>query len=105
VTTLPDAAACIHACQEGCGRPYDAIFIQVVDGSTLFYCIPCLHSFLVSLTRAMVEGDDPQVREVVAGADLSDVAVVTADAGSHESTFTYTDGITEDFFVDGDDGE
>lgn len=74
------AAACVHACQEGCGRQYDIIVVLVVDGSTLMHCIPCHQAFIVSMTRAMVEADDPQVKEVVSGADFTDVMVVDANA-------------------------
>lgn len=74
------AAACVHACQEGCGRPYDIMVVLVVDGSTLMHCIPCHQAFIVNMTRAMIEADDPQVQEVVANADLTGVMIVDPDA-------------------------
>lgn len=67
---------CIHACSMGCGRKYDAILVQVVDGSTLFLCMPDLMALAANIMKSMVEADDPAVREVVAGADFTDIAYV-----------------------------
>lgn len=72
-----EAAACLHACQDGCGRTYDVVIIQVVDGSTSFYCIPCFMGFAHQVMQAMVEPHNPQVEEVIAGSDFSDISVVT----------------------------
>lgn len=69
--------ACIHACSFGCGRKYDVIVTQVVDGSTLFLCMPDLVSFVRNVAQSMVEPDSPEIQEVVQNADLADVVVVT----------------------------
>lgn len=71
-----EAAACVHACQEGCGRPYDVITILIVDGSTLFHCLPCSQQFAYQLMRAMVEPDSADVQEVVDGASFEGIAMV-----------------------------
>lgn len=97
MTTLPHASACLHACQDGCGRTYDAIIVLVVDGSTLFYCIPCLQAFLVNMTKAMIEPDDPQVQEVMAGASFDNVAYVDPDAPGY-TVRGHSDPTPEDEF-------
>lgn len=71
------AVVCTHACQNACGRMYDGIWISAIDGSTLFYCVPCWGAFLVQLQTAMLNPDDVQVQEVIAGTDLSGVVVAT----------------------------
>lgn len=83
MTTIPDAKACFHACQAGCGRTYDLIIVMVIDGSTLFYCIPCSVAFLHQTVTAMVEPDDPAIQEVMAGTDISEVAYVSEDASDY----------------------
>lgn len=71
---------CIHACSYGCGRKYDAILIQVVDGSTLFLCMPDLLALSHQLAMAMVEPELPEIQEVMANADFTDVAYVDPNA-------------------------
>lgn len=68
---------CIHACSWGCGRKYDIILTQIVDASTLMLCIPCMLSFSRNVAQAMVEADSGEVREVLAGANLDGVMLVT----------------------------
>lgn len=97
MTEQQDAAACIHACQDGCGRTYDVIIVQAIDGSTLFYCIPCLQQFVYQMTRAMLEPNDPQVQEVVEGADLSGVMLVDPDATGY-TVRGFSDPVAEDDF-------
>lgn len=75
------AAACLHACSYNCGRQYDVIVTQVVDGSTMFLCIPCFMSFAHNVMQAMVDPNNPGVMEAVTSADLTDVAYVTAKEG------------------------
>ena len=100
MTTTQDAAACIHACQMACGRQYDVVIVQAVDGSCMFYCIPCFQQFAYQMMRAMVEPADAQIQEVVAGADLSDVVAVSADAPGYSiSAPSYGPG-PDDFDMD-----
>lgn len=98
-----NAAACIHACQEGCGRPIDVAIIQIVDASTLMYCIPCFQQFAYQMMRAMVEAESPDIQEVVSNADFTDVAYVDPDAtGFHISGETPAQA-EDEFTFDGSD--
>lgn len=102
---LPDAAACLHACQAECGRTYDVIVTQPVDGSTLFYCIPCFMAFAHQMMQAMIEADNPAVQEVAAANAVTDVAYVAADAPQYGAR-GFSDPIADDGFdFDGDDSE
>ncbi len=103
MTELSDAAACIHACQEGCGRPYDLVVVLAIDSSVLMHCIPCHQAFMVSMTKAMVEENDPQVMEVVANADLTGVMHVDPDAPDYSLTGKALLDADDDFVFDGVD--
>jgi hypothetical protein len=102
---LPDAKPCLHACQTECGRTYDVIIIQPVDGSTLFYCMPCMLNFAHQLMQSMVEPDNPEIQAVVAANPISDVAYVTADSPQYKVR-GFSDPVDDDFFdSDGGDSE
>lgn len=83
MSTQPGAVACIHACAMACGRTYDVILTQVVDGSTMFLCMPDFISFAANVAKAMTEPDDPQVKEIVANTSLEDVVLVTDDSAGY----------------------
>lgn len=85
----------------GCGRKYDTITIQVVDGSTIFLCMPCGVSFWANIAKAMVEPDDPQVKEIVANTSLEDVVLVTDDSAGYGIRKTPDPVADNDFEFDG----
>lgn len=105
MTTETLAAACLHSCQEGCGRTYDIVIIQVVDGSTNMMCIPCFMSFAHRIMTAMVEPENPAVAEVVEGADFSDVTYVDPNAVGYGIRGFSDPPAEDDFEFDGVDGE
>lgn len=94
--------ACIHACAWGCGRKYDVIIVQIIDGSTLMLCIPCMTSFSVNVMKAMVEPESPEVQEVLGSTDLTGVMLVT-ESGSDAPTRGFSDPAPADdeFSFDG----
>lgn len=92
-----EVRACIHACQNGCGRPYDSIIVQAIDGATLFYCQVCMLQFAYAMVKAMTEPDDPQVMEVMANASYEGTQFVTADAVA-AIVRNYSDPTPEDEF-------
>ena len=98
-----DVAACIHACQEGCGRPIDILLVQIVDSSTLMYCIPCFQQFAYQMMRAMVEPESADIQEVVSSADFTDVAYVDPDASGYRVAKTVTVPPDYEFEFDGTD--
>lgn len=77
MTGVADGVACTHACSMACGRTYDVMVIQVVDASTLFLCMPCGVNFWAGVAKAMVEPEDPEIKEIVGNATLDDVVLVT----------------------------
>lgn len=94
--------ACIHACAWGCGRKYDIICTQVIDASTLMLCIPCFLSFARNVAQAMVDEYDPAVREVMAGADMTGVMLVTeSDTPGTVPGFSDPDPADDEFAFDG----
>lgn len=97
MTEQPTGVACTHTCAFGCGRVYDVIVVQVVDNSTLMLCMPDFVSFAANVAKSMVEPDDPQVMEVTANADLTDV-MLTTDAGSGYGVVGHSDPMPEDEF-------
>lgn len=99
----PTGVACAHACGFGCGRPYDVIVTQVVDNSTLMLCMPDFVSFAANVAKSMVEPDDPQVMEVTANADLTDVMLVMDEHPGY-GVVGHSDPMPEDEFdFDGTD--
>jgi hypothetical protein len=92
-----EAVACTHACAFGCGRNYDVIVVQVADNSTLMLCMPDFVSFAANVAKAMVEPDDKAVREVTAGADLSNVMHATETETGY-GIRGYSDPAPEDEF-------
>lgn len=99
VGEVESGEACIHACTWGCGRKYDVVFTQVIDASTLMLCMPCFMSFATNVMRAMVDGTSPEVLDVVAGANLSDVMVVTESYEPGIKPGTYDTPTADDEFV------
>lgn len=102
-TEIVEGAACLHACQEGCGRPYDIITIQVIDGSTSFFCIPCFMGFAHQVMKAMVEPDDSQVSEVVGNADFGDISFVDPEALGYVLHPAAPEPAEDEFVFDGSD--
>jgi hypothetical protein len=99
--TIPtEGLACIHACAYGCGRQYDVIVTQVVDGSVMMLCLPDFVSFAANVARAMTEPEDAQVKEVVASTNLTDVMLVTAAAEAKFSRGHSDPSPDDDFDVD-----
>lgn len=92
-----EIAACIHACSMGCGRKYDMIVVQVIDGSTLMLCIPCFTSFAVNIMKAMLEKESPEVLEALQLTDLSNVMLVNADVPEYILP-DFSDSLPEDEF-------
>lgn len=92
---------CTHACSYGCGRKYDAIFVQVIDGSVLFLCIPCLLSLAHQMAQAMVEPQLPEVQEVMANADFTDVAYVDPSATQYNIAIPPPAPAEDEFTFDG----
>lgn len=90
---------CIHACAWGCGRKYDIVLVQVVDSSTLMLCIPCMLSFSRNVMEAMVEANSDGVKEVVAGADMTDVMLVRSTASNPGMRGFSDPDATDDFFT------
>lgn len=95
------AEPCTHACSYGCGRKYDAILIQVVDGSTLFLCMPDLLSLAHQMAKAMVEPEAPEVREVMANADFTDIAYVDPNAPQYKVSMPPPAPAADEFTFDG----
>lgn len=94
--------ACIHACSWGCGRKYDIMVTQIIDLSSLALCIPCFLSFAHNVMQAMVEADNPAVREVTAGADLTGVMLVTeSDPPGNRRGFSDPEPADDEFTFDG----
>lgn len=83
MTELTTVEACTHACSFACGRKYDVVFVQVVDSSTLFLCIPCLVNFVHGIAKAMTEPDAPEVQEVISGVSLEDTVLVTDNSAGY----------------------
>lgn len=100
---IEEVVACFHACQEGCGRKYDLIIVQVVDGSTLFYCIPCFTSFSTQVVKSMMEPEDPAVREVIGRSDFSDITVVTVDGVEYNANPVLPPAPDDEFSFTGED--
>lgn len=98
---VAEAAACLHACQDGCGRTYDIVIIQVVDGSTSFYCIPCFMGFAHQVMTAMVEPDNAQVSEVVGKSDFSDITFVEVGGVTYNVNPTLPPAPDDEFSFDG----
>lgn len=98
-----EAAACLHACQDGCGRTYDVIITQVVDGSTAFYCIPCFMAFAHQVMQAMVEPDNAQVQEVIGGSDFSDISYVEVGGTTFNVNPTLPPPADDEFTFTGED--
>lgn len=92
-----NAAACTHACQNACGRQYDIISIQVVDGSSNFHCLPCFIAFSVQVATAMLEPDNADVQAVVELNPAGDVVYVDASADGIPIR-GFSDPIEEDEF-------
>lgn len=59
-----------YGCSFGCGNPYDVILISVRGGDTLFLCMPCYIRQSADMLAAMVDKDDPLVRQMVALAEM-----------------------------------
>lgn len=100
-----DGVACTHACSFGCGRTYDVVFTQVVDGSTLFLCIPDLVNFIANLAKSMTEPDDPEVKEIVASTTLDDVMLVTDGTSGYGIRGHSDPHADDDFTFDGEVSE
>lgn len=94
--------ACIHACSWACGRKYDVVLVQIIDGSTLMLCIPCLMSFSRNVMQAMVDADSVDVRDVTASADFTGVMLVTeSDTPSSMRGFSDPEPADDEFSFDG----
>lgn len=100
---MEQAEACTHACQFACGRKYDVIVIQIVDGSTTMMCIPCFMSFAHSVMVAMVEPNNPAVQEVMAGTNLEDVLFVPPGADDDSYTGPEYTPPADEFVFTGED--
>lgn len=100
---VAEAAACLHACQYGCGRPYDVIMVQVIDGSSSFLCIPCLMAWSHQIMTAMVEPENPQVSEVVGRSDFSGISVVTVGGVAYDANPTLPPAPDDEFTFTGEE--
>lgn len=92
-----EIAACIHACSMGCGRKYDMVVVQIVDGSTLMLCIPCFTSFAANIMKAMLDKEAPEVLEALQLTDLSNVMLVDPDIPEYTLP-DFSDPLPEDEF-------
>lgn len=95
------AQACTHACSYACGRMYDCMFTSVIDSSTLFLCMPCFASFAQNVVQAMVDATSPEVQEVVANADLTDVMLVHPDHDQYVPATLLRQAAEDEFSFDG----
>lgn len=98
MTDVPHAAACLHSCSYGCGRTYDVMVVQVVDGSTMFLCMPCFMSFAHQIMTAMVEETNADVAEVTQNATFDNVTYVDPNAPGY-TVRGHSDPTPEDDFA------
>lgn len=101
MTELTTVEACTHACSFACGRKYDVVFVQVVDSSTLFLCMPCLVNLVKNIAQAMVEPDAPEIREVVSGVSLEDTVLVTDNTPGYGVRGNSDPTVEDEFDFDG----
>lgn len=86
--TAVDAPPMSYGCQYGCGNPYHMILISVIDGSTLFLCMPHFVQTATDVISAMTNGLSPEAeaeRQAMNAEQVAESADVTARRGKHNA--------------------
>lgn len=68
-----------YGCSWGCGNAYDYIIISVADGTTEFLDLVCMLKLMQDMIMAVIQPDDPAVRDAMA--DMSKVTLAPMTEG------------------------
>lgn len=66
MTESDEEAGRSYGCTFGCGNPYDYILIDVASGESQFLCLPCYIRLTGDMVKAVVEGENEDVKAWVA---------------------------------------
>lgn len=86
--TAVEAPLMSYGCQYVCGNAYHVILINVMDGETLFLCMPHAVSTFADIVKAMTEGISPEVeaeRQRMNAEAMEGTEYTTAKRGRHNA--------------------